>query len=202
MCRSSQMRCAWTNRRRCGQLCQITVLDHFQKGFSGKISTCLFLQNVAYKGVLTNKQRDLLPKRAWEASWLGGVDGRPGAMLAAVVRLLRKSRRAAEDEGSRRKRNRVLLAACGFACLLLMQLALEEPERRQDLTSMMNICLWMHETRSGAADFARGLGYRVSARSAVISADRGGGDPDGPVRAGTWSMARNIMSLHALSHQA
>ena len=123
-------------------------------------------------------------------------------MLAAVVRLLRKSRRAAEDEGSRRKRNRVLLAACGFACLLLMQLALEEPERRQDLTSMMNICLWMHETRSGAADFARGLGYRVSARSAVISADRGGGDPDGPVRAGTWSMARNIMSLHALSHQA
>ena len=115
-----------------------------------------------------------------------------------MVRLLRKSRRAAEDEGSRRKRNRVLLAACGFACLLLMQLALEEPERRQDLTSM-NICLWMHETRSGAAGFARGLGYRVSARSAVISADRGGGDP---VRAGTWSMARNIMSLHALSHQA
>ena len=87
-------------------------------------------------------------------------------MLAAVVRLLRKSRRAAEDEGSRRKRNRVLLAACGFACLLLMQLALEDSERRQDLTSM-NICLWMHETRSGAAGFARGLGYRVSARSAV-----------------------------------
>ena len=109
------------------------VLDHFQKDFSGKISTLLILTKRCLQRVLTDKQRDLLPKRAWEASWLGGVDGRPGAMLAAVVRLLRKSRRAAEDEGSRRKRNRVLLAACGFACLLLMQLALEEPERRQVL---------------------------------------------------------------------